>query len=559
MLGRVRRRDDPRPAARHAPDRPVRPRATCCASRGPSSIVGLLLFGFAPTLRARRGRHRALGLRRRAGRARRHRGGVRRPDARRRPGRGRLVVRLGGLDRRAAAARASPPRRRAPGTRSSLIAVAMVASVAARRPRSRPSPAVDRRPPPSVMTTTSRVAHARRRRPRPVRRDRGPARRPRDRSHPSTRRRRPRARAADHETDDIMSTGGPMTTPAGHDDELTTPGAPGRVSRPSSGRRSPCSSSSSSTGSTSRRWAARLPAIRDGLDFSPGADGRCCCSSAPSARSSRCRCRAWSSSGSAPAARCSRSRPERDAAWSSRRSGSRSAQVLVVGFGLVLFGVGTGVWDASMNVEGAAVEQHLGRTIMPRYHAGFSFGTVAAAGDRRRRGRPARARRRARPGRRRRCSVVGVGVRGAARSCPARRRARGRARARTRAGEGRAAARWPPGWSRARCSSASSCSPRPSPRGPPTTGSASRSSTASTCRRRSGALAFAVFVTAMTAMRWFGTTLLDRYGRVAVLRLCAGAVARRPAGLRAWPGRCGSPSSASSRGARVPRSGSRSA
>ena len=33
-----------------------------------------------------------------------------------------------------------------------------------------------------------------------------------------------------------------------------------------------------------------------------------------------------------------------------------------------------------MNVEGAAVEQHLGRTVMPRYHAGFSFGTVAAAG-----------------------------------------------------------------------------------------------------------------------------------------------------------------------------------
>ena len=37
-----------------------------------------------------------------------------------------------------------------------------------------------------------------------------------------------------------------------------------------------------------------------------------------------------------------------------------------------------------------------------------------------------------------------------------------------------------------------------------------------------GAVAFAVFVTAMTAMRWFGTTLLDRHGRVAVLRLCAG-------------------------------------
>ncbi len=32
-----------------------------------------------------------------------------------------------------------------------------------------------------------------------------------------------------------------------------------------------------------------------------------------------------------------------------------------------------------MNVEGAAVEQAIGRTIMPRFHAGFSIGTVAGA------------------------------------------------------------------------------------------------------------------------------------------------------------------------------------
>ena len=47
--------------------------------------------------------------------------------------------------------------------------------------------------------------------------------------------------------------------------------------------------------------------------------------------------------------------------------------------GLLVFGAGTGVWDAAMNLEGAAVEQKLGRTVMPRYHAGFSFGTFAAA------------------------------------------------------------------------------------------------------------------------------------------------------------------------------------
>jgi MFS family permease len=37
-----------------------------------------------------------------------------------------------------------------------------------------------------------------------------------------------------------------------------------------------------------------------------------------------------------------------------------------------------------------------------------------------------------------------------------------------------------------------------------------------------GALAFGVFVLSMTLVRFAGTGLLDRFGRVAVLRLCAG-------------------------------------
>ena len=60
--------------------------------------------------------------------------------------------------------------------------------------------------------------------------------------------------------------------------------------------------------------------------------------------------------------------------------GVATGQVVVVGIGLVMYGVVTGVWDAAMNLEGAIVEQRLGRTIMPRYHAGFSIGTAAAAG-----------------------------------------------------------------------------------------------------------------------------------------------------------------------------------
>jgi fucose permease len=47
--------------------------------------------------------------------------------------------------------------------------------------------------------------------------------------------------------------------------------------------------------------------------------------------------------------------------------------------GLLYNGVGHGVWDVGMNVEGAGVEQALGRPLMPRLHAGFSLGVVTGA------------------------------------------------------------------------------------------------------------------------------------------------------------------------------------
>jgi MFS family permease len=52
---------------------------------------------------------------------------------------------------------------------------------------------------------------------------------------------------------------------------------------------------------------------------------------------------------------------------------------LVAGLGLFLLGYGSGTWDVAMNVEGAAVERRGGRTILPRFHAAFSLGTVAGA------------------------------------------------------------------------------------------------------------------------------------------------------------------------------------
>ena len=47
--------------------------------------------------------------------------------------------------------------------------------------------------------------------------------------------------------------------------------------------------------------------------------------------------------------------------------------------GLVLYGAGSSTWDVAMNVEGAAVERRLGRTLMPRFHAGFSIGAITGA------------------------------------------------------------------------------------------------------------------------------------------------------------------------------------
>ena len=53
--------------------------------------------------------------------------------------------------------------------------------------------------------------------------------------------------------------------------------------------------------------------------------------------------------------------------------------VVPVVAGLSIFGFGYGAWDVAMNVQGATVERHLGRSIMPRFHAGYSVGTVIGA------------------------------------------------------------------------------------------------------------------------------------------------------------------------------------
>jgi MFS family permease len=185
---------------------------------------------------------------------------------------------------------------------------------------------------------------------------------------------------------------------------------------------------------------------------------------------------------------------------------------------LFLAFMGIGAWDVSMNLQGTVVEQHLGRAIMPRFHAGFSLGAVAGAGVG--------------------ALAAGAGV--------------------------------PVGWHVAVAAVASAVAvlalvgfylpdgamTAPTSADGKVTGHRRRALTAWTEPRTLligvmvlaaaltegsandwlalsvvdgfdssealGALAFGVFVASMTVMRFAGTGLLDRYGRVPILRLCAG-------------------------------------
>lgn len=280
-------------------------------------------------------------------------------------------------------------------------------------------------------------------------------------------------------------------------------------------------------------WAARLPAIRDGLGYSPDKMGILLL---------------VGSVGSLLALPL--------AGIAAERLGTRRAvlgfavvnalgltiasvgvavdQVVVVGLGLAVFGVGTGIWDAAMNLEGASVEQRLGRTVMPRYHAGFSFGTVVAAG----------------------IAAIAAGlhvpvvvhipiavgvslvaVAFAVRHFLAETSGPHAAHVAPSAHGGEVDATAAPAVAEAprgaRGALAAWLEPRTLLIGLVVLAAALTEGAANDwvslavvdgfdVDHAVGALTFALFVTAMTTMRWFGTSLLDRFGRVTVLRLCAG-------------------------------------
>lgn len=55
------------------------------------------------------------------------------------------------------------------------------------------------------------------------------------------------------------------------------------------------------------------------------------------------------------------------------------APLSLIAPGMVLFGLGIGIWDVAQNLEGTVVERGYGRSIMPWFHATFSAGTVVGA------------------------------------------------------------------------------------------------------------------------------------------------------------------------------------
>jgi predicted MFS family arabinose efflux permease len=179
--------------------------------------------------------------------------------------------------------------------------------------------------------------------------------------------------------------------------------------------------------------------------------------------------------------------------------------------GLFLLGFANGAWDVAMNVQAALVERHLGRSIMARFHAGFSLGTVAGAAT----GAgmvalhvPVTAH----------LLVVSVGVGTAV--CSGTRAfiddAAGLDEHEDKAGRRSALDAWR--------------EPRTLLIGVFVLAFAFAEGTGNDwisiamidgygVPAAVGTLAFAVFLSAMTAGRWFGPGLLDRHGRVAVVRL----------------------------------------
>ncbi|MBH0117035.1 MFS transporter [Salinibacterium sp. NG253] len=125
-------------------------------------------------------------------------------------------------------------------------------------------------------------------------------------------------------------------------------------------------------------WAARIPAVTDILGLTPGQMG------------SLLLCLAVGSLVALPTAgwvtgKLGTAHSVRLAGLVSALAGigiagSLSAATTIgTAISLFVFGIGIGLWDVAINIEGADVEHKLGRTVMPQLHAAFSGGAFVGA------------------------------------------------------------------------------------------------------------------------------------------------------------------------------------
>jgi hypothetical protein len=127
-------------------------------------------------------------------------------------------------------------------------------------------------------------------------------------------------------------------------------------------------------------WFSRVPAARDALGLTPGALGLLLLSMSLGA------CLAMLTAGEVT----HRLRPRLTVCVSALAVAAGLAvagvgigavpSVALTAAGIFVLGYGSGLCDVAMNVEAAEVERALGKTVMPRFHAMWSLGTVAAAG-----------------------------------------------------------------------------------------------------------------------------------------------------------------------------------
>lgn len=184
---------------------------------------------------------------------------------------------------------------------------------------------------------------------------------------------------------------------------------------------------------------------------------------------------------------------------------------------LFFFGIGIGLWDVSQNVEGADVEHRLRRTVMPKFHAAFSGGAFVGA-------------------------LIGAGLSGLGVGLPQHllviagvvavltfitpRYFLPHAAPQAQSADETKPDRGPSAWRDSRTLLIGVVV-----LGATLTEGAGNDWIAKAAvdglgtSESTGALLFALFVLAMTAMRFFGGSVIDRYGRVAVLRSSMAAAA----------------------------------